>query len=124
MASSAGESNTEIDLEDSDENGEEDRPGRVCFVNMMVEEEHEEDTATFAYNGLLVPFNILFEQIYGFTLHPREGCTDPPITSMDHIPPDTRGLKKYFILGNPRYIEKHTEGVRRKADAIEVEPPT
>jgi hypothetical protein len=73
MGSSARELWVEIDSEDSEENGDKDQPGRVCFTNMMIGEEFKEDTSKFSYDGLLVPLNILFDQDDGFTLQPREG---------------------------------------------------
>ena len=95
----------------------------MCYAIMMVEEEYEEDASAFAYDGLLVSLNILFDQVDGFTFHPREGYNLSPITSMNDIPPDIRGLEKYFTLRNPCWIEHHSEGVRRKPEGIEVEPP-
>ena len=60
FGSTASESFTEIDLEESDEDRQEDQPDRVCFTNMMVEGEREEDVATFVYNCLLVPLKNRF----------------------------------------------------------------
>ena len=74
----------------------------MCFITMLVEEEYEEDAATFAYNALVVAFSMLFDQINGFTLHPRDGCTLPSITSTDNMPLDIKILEKYFALRNPR----------------------
>ena len=42
------------------------------YVNMIVEKDYKENTPILAYNSLPVPINILFDQIEGFTLHPRE----------------------------------------------------
>jgi hypothetical protein len=85
---SAKELPFEVELEYSDENGEEYRPGNQIYVNTMVEEDYEDDTPTFSYNGLRVPINILFDQIEGFTLYPRGGVNLPPITSMEDMSPD------------------------------------
>ena len=41
------ESSAEVDLEESDEEGGEDQPGKVCYVCMVVEEEHKEDAPSF-----------------------------------------------------------------------------
>ena len=77
MRPSTRASPMEIDLEDSDEDGEKDRPDRVCFANMMVGEGYEELASTFACNGLLVLLNIIFDQVDEFTLHSREYCNLP-----------------------------------------------
>ena len=90
---------------------------------MIVEEEYEEDAATFAYNSLVVALSMLFDQIDGFTLHPRDGSTLLPITSMAKITPDIKMLEKYFALRNPRWIDQHGKTVRRKPEGIEVELP-
>ena len=97
-----GDLPTNADIEEVDEEGEEDSPGKVCYVTMLVEEEYEEDAATFAYNSLVVALSMLFDQIDGFTMHPRDGSTLLPITSMVKIPPDIKMLEKYFALRNPR----------------------
>ena len=60
------ESSVEIESEKSGEDGGKNRPVKVCFVWLR-----KADTTTFSYSSLLVPLNILFEQINGFTLHPR-----------------------------------------------------
>ena len=66
---------------------------------------------------------MLLDQINGFTLHPRDGCTRPPITSTDNMPSDIKMLEKYFALQNPCWIKQHGKSVRRKAEGIEVDPP-
>jgi hypothetical protein len=42
---------------------------------------------------------------------------------VNEIPPDIQRLAKYFTLRNPRWIEKHGKGVRRKSEEIEMGPP-
>jgi hypothetical protein len=91
----------EVDLEDSDEDEEEKQPGKKIYTNMMAEEDYTGDAPTFAHSGLQVPINILFNQIEGFTLHPREGVGLSCITPIDDMSPDIQGLKKYFTLRNP-----------------------
>ena len=83
-------------------------------MNMAVDEYYKDDAPTFTYNGLRVPIEILFDQIIGFILYSREGFNLLPVTSMDDMSPEIRGLKTYFTLRNPRWIEQHDKGVRRK----------
>ena len=118
-----GEHPMQTDQEETDEEGEEDRPGKVCYVTMLIEEEYEDDAATFAYNSIAVAFSVLHDQINGFKVHPRDGSNLPPITSMDDIPPGIKQLEKYFTLRNPRWIDQYNESVKRKTAGIEVEPP-
>ena len=67
---------------------------------------------------------ILFKKIIGVALHPREGVDAPSITSVNKIPPDIRGLKKYFTLRNPRWIGHHAKEVNRRREGVEMEAPT
>ena len=66
---------------------------------------------------------VLYEQIAGFTLHPREGVVAPSINSMNNIFPDIRGLGKYFTLRNPRWIDQHAKDVTRRRGGVETEAP-
>ena len=86
VGSSVKELPFEVASEDSDEDGEEDQPGKKIYMNMIVEEDYKDDAPIFAYNGLQVSINIIFDQIEGFTLYPREGVNLPPITVMDEMP--------------------------------------
>ena len=42
----------EIDSEDSDEDGEVDRPGQKCWTTVAIDEDCEDDADTFAYMGV------------------------------------------------------------------------
>ena len=89
-----------------------------------MEEDYDEDAAVFVYNTNRVALVVLFEQIIDFILHPREGVDAPLITSIDKIPPNIRGLKTYFTLRNPCWIDQHAEGVNRRREGIKPEAPT
>ena len=93
VGSSVKELPFEVASEDSDEDGEEDQPGKKIYMNMIVEEDYKDDAPIFAYNGLQVPINILFDQIEGFTLHPRENFNLLPVTSTKDTPPGIRALR-------------------------------
>jgi hypothetical protein len=82
----------EADLEDSDEDGEEDQPGKKVWVTMTVDEDYKDEASTFSYMGLQVPIKTLFNQIKGFTLYPRKGVNFPHTTSVDKIPPNIRSI--------------------------------
>jgi hypothetical protein len=92
----------EIGSEDSDEDGEVDAPGRKCYTTLAMDKDYKDDAPTFAYNTIQVALSVLFEQIAGFILHPREGADHLPITSVEKIPLDIKGLEKFRILRNPR----------------------
>lgn len=91
---SAKEPPSNVDLEESDEDGQEDQPGQMIYVDMVVDTYYEGNAATFAYNGLQVSFVLLFNQTKGFTLYPRAGV-NLPLCHFNgrHPPPGIQGLK-------------------------------
>ena len=66
----------------------------MVFATLSMDEDYEEDAAVFAYNTTRVALIVLFKQITGFVLHPREGVDAPLLTAVDKIPPDIQGLEK------------------------------
>ena len=70
-----------------------DQDKRSKYVSMAVDEDYEDDTATFAYNGLRVPIVIRFDQIGRFDSCPREGVNLLPVTLTNNTHPKTHGLK-------------------------------
>lgn len=90
---------------------------------MIVGKEHSEHIPSFVYTSLCVVLNIIFDQIYEFALRVGDACDLPPNTSMAGIPPEIKGLKKYFGLRNSCWIEQHGKGVKKKVDRVEVESP-
>ena len=87
-------------------------------------EEHNKDTGVFAYSTTRVALVVFFGQSIGFVFHPREGVDAPPITLVDEIPPNIRGLEKYFTLRNPRWTDQHSKGVNRRREGVETKAPT